>query len=134
MLHSACEADALTTHSSSRSIPVRNVDKKTPLQTDMVDPEKKKSEFEKKKSKILKEILKFGFAPPKQAEILKNLRRMISTEKRHERADFLEIVAAEVQVGGKAPARGPGVCVCLCVYVSVCPCVCVSVCLSVCLV
>ncbi len=89
MLHSACEADALTTHSSSRSIPVRNVDKKTHLQTDMVDPEKKKSEFEKKKSKILKEILKFGFGV-KRAEILKNLRRIISTEKGHENADFFD--------------------------------------------
>ena len=113
-----------------------DVEKQTPVQTDKVDPEKNKAELKKKKAeifdKILKEILKFGFAPPKQAEILKNLRRMISTEKRHESADFLEIVAAEVQVGGKAPARGPGVCVCLCVYVSVCPCVCVSVCLCVC--
>jgi hypothetical protein len=110
-----------------------DVEKQTPVQTDKVDPEKKKAELKKKKAEILKEILKFGFAPPKQAEILKNLRRMISTEKGHERADFLEIVAAEVQVGGKAPARGPGVCVC--VYVSVCLvclCVCVSVCLCVC--
>jgi hypothetical protein len=34
-----------------------DVDNKTSLQTDMVDPEKTKAEFEKKQAKILKEIL-----------------------------------------------------------------------------